>query len=114
MTSEAKKRLFDVLEACRAVGRFVQGKDFESYQNDELLRAAVERKLEVIGEAFTKLEAADVETAEEFPDLRKIVGLRNRIIHGYDSVDEEIIWDVVENKLPALQQQVEEFLNHAA
>ncbi len=110
MKSEVKQRLLDVLEACRAVERFARGRDFAAYQADEMLRAAVERKLEVIGEAFTKLEDVEPETAERFPDLRKIVGLRNRIIHGYDTVDDEIIWDVVENKLPALQRQVEEHL----
>ena len=110
MRSETRQRLLDVLEACRAVERFATGKDFAAYQGDEMLRAAVERKLEVIGEAFTKLADAEPETAEKFPDLRKIVGLRNRIIHGYDTVDDEIIWDVVENKLPALRRQVEEFL----
>jgi len=98
------------LEACRAVGRFAQGKNFAAYQSDEMLRAAVERKLEVIGEAFAKLADAAPDLAEKFPDLRRIVGLRNRIIHGYDTVDDEIIWDVVENKLPALQRQVEKFL----
>lgn len=108
MKSEARQRLFDVLEACRAVGRFARGKDFAAYQNDEMLRAAVERKLEVIGEAFTKLEDIAPEIARRFPELRKIVGLRNRIIHGYDSVDDEIIWDVAKNKLPALRRQVEE------
>ncbi|OHE79744.1 MAG: hypothetical protein A2107_00565 [Verrucomicrobia bacterium GWF2_62_7] len=110
MKTEAKQRLLDALEACRAVEQFAQGKDFTAYQADEMLRAAVERKLEVIGEAFTKLADAEPELAERFPDFRKIVGLRNRIIHGYDTVDDEIIWDVVENKLPALRRQVEKFL----
>jgi uncharacterized protein with HEPN domain len=110
MKSGARQRPLDVLEACRAVERFAKGRDFTAYQSDEMLRAAVERKLEVIGEAFTKLEDVEPEVAEGFPDLRKIVGLRNRIIHGYDTVDDEIIWDVVQNKLSALQRQVEESL----
>jgi uncharacterized protein with HEPN domain len=110
MRSEARQRLLDVVEACQAVERFAHGRDFAAYQADEMLRAAVERKLEVIGEAFAKLEDAEVELADRFPDLRKIIGLRNRIIHGYDTVDDEIIWDVVRNKLPALRRQVEEFL----
>lgn len=110
MTSEARQRLLDVLEACQAVERFAQGKDYAAYQTDEMLRAAVERKLEIIGEAFTKLVDVEPEVAEKFPDLRKIVGLCNRIIHGYDTVDDEIIWDVVENKLPALRRQVGKFL----
>jgi len=110
MKIEARQRLLDVLEACRAVERFTKGKDFAAYQHDEMLRAAVERKLEVIGEAFTKLEHVEPDLAEKFPELRKIVGLRNRIIHGYDSVDDEILWDVVHNKVPGLRRQVEQSL----
>ena len=110
MKNDARKRLKDISDACAAVERFSAGKNFAAYQDDEMLRAAVERKLEIIGEAFTKLESAEPEVTEKFPELRKIVGLRNRIIHGYDTVDEELIWDVVTNKLPALQQQVESIL----
>jgi uncharacterized protein with HEPN domain len=55
MKNEARKRLKDIADACAAVGRFSAGKDFAVYQDDEMLRAAVERKLEIIGEAFTKL-----------------------------------------------------------
>jgi uncharacterized protein with HEPN domain len=110
MKNEAKKRLQDIADACAAVGQFATGKDFSIYQADEMFRSAVERKLEIIGEAFAKLEAAEPAVTEQFPELRKIVGLCNRIIHGYDNVDEELIWDVVQNKLPALQQQVEMLL----
>ena len=110
MKPECHQRLNDIAEACAAAGRFTAGKDFARYQLDEMLRAAVERKLEIIGEAFTKLEDADPSLAEQFPALRKIVDLRNRIIHGYDCVDEELIWDVVQNKLPALQRQVRQIL----
>jgi uncharacterized protein with HEPN domain len=110
MNIEAKKRLRDIAEACAAAGRFADGKNFPDYEANEMLRAAVERKLEIIGEAFNQLEAADASIPEKFPDLRKIVGLRNRIIHGYDNVDEELIWDVVQNRLPALRHQVEVLL----
>ena len=110
MNNEARKRLKDISDACAAAGRFAAGKDFSAYLKDDMLRAAVERKLEIIGEAFVKLEDADPAVTGRFPELRKIVGLRNRIIHGYDTVDEELIWDVVKNKLPALQQQVESIL----
>jgi uncharacterized protein with HEPN domain len=66
----------------------------------------VARKLEISGEAFARVEVAEPAVTGKFAELRKIVGLRNRIIHGYDAVDEEIIWDVAINKLPALRQQV--------
>ena len=110
MKNEAKKRLRDIADCCAAVGRFATGKSFPDYLADEMFRSAVERKLEIIGEAFAKLEAADTALTENFPELRKVIGMRNLIIHGYDNVDEELVWDMVQNKLPALQQKVESFL----
>ena len=111
MNNEARKRLRDIADACTAAEKFTSGKQFSDYEGDEMLRAAVERKLGIIGEAFTQLETADASVTGQFPDLRKIVGLRNRIVHGYDSEDEELIWDVVQNRLPGLRQQVELLLS---
>ena len=110
MNIEARKRLRDIADACAAAARFTSGKNFSDYEADEMLRAAVERKLSVIGEAFNQLETADTSVTEKFPELRKIIGLRNRIVHGYDSVDEELVWDVVQNRLPLLKQQVDALL----
>jgi len=106
MKIEAKKRRRDIADDCAAVGRFAAGKSFPDYLADDMFRSAVERKLEIIGEAFAKLEEADPALTENFPELRKIIGMRNRIVHGYDNVDEELVWDVVQNKLPALRQKV--------
>jgi uncharacterized protein with HEPN domain len=110
MKNEAKKRLRDIADCCAAAGRFAAGKNFSDYLADDMFRSAVERKLGIIGEAFAKLEEADPALTENFPELRKIIGMRNRIVHGYDSVDEELVWDVVQNRLPALQQKVEALL----
>jgi uncharacterized protein with HEPN domain len=111
MNIEAQKRLRDIADACAAAGRFTAGKSFSDYEADEMLRAAVERKLAIIGEAFNQLEAADASVTQTFPELRKIVGMRNRIVHGYDNLDEELIWDVVKNRLPLLKNQVETLLD---
>src|SRR5688572_26434278 len=110
MTDETTKRLRDALAACRAIARFTEGLDFPAYEASELVRSAVERKLEIVGEALKRAEDEDAALVEQVPDLRKIVGLRNRVIHGYDAVDDEIIWDVVRHKLPALEQQIIELL----
>lgn len=110
MNNEARKRLRDIADCGAAIGRFAAGKNFPDYLADDMLRSAIERKLEIIGEAFVRLEEADPAVTENFPELRKIIGMRNRIIHGYDNVDEELIWDVVQNRLPGLQQQVETLL----
>ena len=110
MKNEAKKRLRDIADCCAAVGRFATGRAFSDYLADDMFRSAVERKLGIIGEAFARLEAADPKLTDSFPELRKTIGMRNRIVHGYDNVDEELIWDVVQNRLPALEQKVEALL----
>ena len=110
MTIEPRQRLLDVLMACRAIGRHTAGMDFAAYERDEKTRDAVERRLGIIGEALNRAAFLDPSLADRIPELRKIVGLRNRVIHGYDAVDHEIVWDVVENKLPLLQSSVEHLL----
>jgi uncharacterized protein with HEPN domain len=83
MTTEARKRLHDIRLAAEALCRFTDGKTVVDFQRDEILQAALERKLEIIGEAFVQLRVEDAATAEKFPDLRQIVGMRNRLVHGY-------------------------------
>lgn len=110
MTDEARKWLFDAREACDAIAGFVEGKAFADYKASELLRAATERKFEIIGEALGKLRQRAPEVFDQIVDGHAIVGLRNRLIHGYDSVDDAIVWDAIQHKLPALRAEVERLL----
>ncbi len=110
MTDRVAKRLRDALAACRAIATFTEGVDFAGYEADELLRSGVERKLEIVGEALKRADEADGTLVERVPELRSIVGLRNRIIHGYDAVDDEIVWDIVQSKLPELARTLETVL----
>ncbi len=110
MTNEVKKRLLDVGNACAPIADFVSGKDFAAYEQDRLLRSGVERQFEIIGEALNKAALADASIADAIPQLYRIIGLRNRLIHGYDNVDDEILWDVVQSKLGPLKESVEVIL----
>ncbi|MCF8459268.1 MAG: DUF86 domain-containing protein [Flavobacteriales bacterium] len=104
-----KKLLSDILLAIEEIDLFFDGaKDFQSYKNDLKLRKAVERELKIIGEAMHRLLelAPDI----EITDARKVVNLRNRIIHGYDKVVDEVIWGVLSKHLPTLKVQVEQLL----
>lgn len=89
MTNEVKKRLLDAVNACEAIAEFVAGKDFAAYENDHLLRSAVERQFEIIGEALNKAGAVEAAVAAQIPEFQRIIGLRHRLIHGYDNVDDE-------------------------
>ena len=110
MSSEASKRLLDAACACAAIAEFTAGKDFAAYEADRLLRSAVERQFEIIGEALGKAVNAEPALLREMPELPKIVALRNRLIHGYDSVDDEILWDIVQTKLVPLETRLRHWL----
>lgn len=73
-------------------------------------QAAVERKFEILGEALRRAEESAPHLAETLPELRRIVGMRNRIIHGYDAVDDEIVWDTVQSKIPPLTERLASLL----
>lgn len=102
MHADARNLLWDARQAAERVVRFTHGKTFGDYQTDELLRSAVERQLEIVGEALNQLSRVDSATAAAIPDLSRIVGFRNVLIHGYASVDNRIVWGVVEANLGSL------------
>jgi uncharacterized protein with HEPN domain len=106
MTKTATKRPFDALRACEAIAEFVAEKEFSDYESNNLLRSAVERQFEIIGEALNKAASLDPSLVDCLPELNRIVGLRNRLIHGYDNVDDEILWDVVQSKLGPLAARI--------
>ncbi len=107
MKIEMKKRLLDALNACLAITQFTAGYSFTEYESNLLLRSAVERQFEIVGEALSKAEDIDPSMADRIPDIRRIIGLRNRIIHGYDTVDNQIVWDIVQTELPELSKQLQ-------
>lgn len=104
-----KKLLTDILQAIEEIDLFFDGpRNFNSYQNDLKLRKAVERELEIIGEAMNRL--LDLDPDIEITAARKVVNLRNRIIHGYDKVVDEVVWGILSNHVPMLKEEVVKLL----
>jgi uncharacterized protein with HEPN domain len=107
MENEVKTWLCDILKAISEIDSFFSAgqKTFTAYQNDLRTRRAVERNIEIIGEALNRIlsKQSDIHISNS----RKIVDTRNRIIHGYDNVSDEIIWSVVITYLPILQKEAE-------
>ena len=93
--------LWDMLEAARAVARFVGDRVFEQYLGDELLVAAVERKIEIIGEAARKISPEFKQLHPEF-SWRRIIGQRHVLAHEYGDIDPKIVWKVVKVHIPEL------------
>ncbi|MDE2060476.1 MAG: DUF86 domain-containing protein [candidate division NC10 bacterium] len=113
MDNRAKKLLFDVFVSGRSISEWCEGRSFSEYEEDRQFRRAVEREFEIIGEALNRLTQIDPTTAARIADLNRIVGFRNRIIHGYDAVDDATVWGVVEGHLPRLLVEVEALLRDA-
>jgi uncharacterized protein with HEPN domain len=110
MTAEFKQRIHDSIEACRAIQSFTGGVSFEDYSGNLMLRSAVERQFEILGEALSKAAALSPNIVISLPDLPRIVGMRNRIIHGYDSVDDEIVWDAIHHHVPVLMSALPDII----
>ncbi|MBU6176959.1 MAG: DUF86 domain-containing protein [Bacteroidetes bacterium] len=110
MDNEIKVWLFDISNAIAEIDSFFSEipKEFSTYKNDLRTRRAVERNIEIIGEALSRILTKDPEI--NISNSRKIVDTRNRIIHGYDAVSDEIIWGIVIKHIPVLQREVHALL----
>jgi uncharacterized protein with HEPN domain len=111
MDVEIKTWLYDILNSINEIESFFadRPKDFAFYQNDVRTKRAVERNVEIIGEAMNRILNKDVTI--EFSNARKIVSTRNRIIHGYDTVSDEIIWGIIIKHMPILRTEIQGLLS---
>jgi uncharacterized protein with HEPN domain len=110
MDIEIKSWLFDILRAINEIEEFFADvpQDFYVYQSSIKTKRAVERNIEIIGEAMSRILNHD--NTIILSNSRKIVDTRNRIIHGYDTVSDDIIWGIVIKHLPILKLEIEELL----
>lgn len=106
MKPDASAHLHDILVAARAVKQFVAGSTFDDYCSNELLRSAVERKFEIMGEALNRLETVEPDVVAQIRDYRDIISFRNILVHGYDAIDDRIVWDVIQADLDNLVEDV--------
>ncbi len=106
MQHEAKKYLEDVAQAGELIARFTAGKSFADYGKDPMLRAAVERQFEIIGEALARLAKRDAAAAARISEYQRIIAFRNVLIHGYSNVDDLLVWGMIKSKLGALRRDV--------
>jgi uncharacterized protein with HEPN domain len=109
MSRDYKVYLEDILDAAKQIRQYIAGMSLEEFSSDRKTVDAVLRNLEVIGEA-SKNVPADVRANHPEADWKRIAGLRDILIHQYFGVDLVIIWDVIEKKLPELEQQAERML----
>ncbi len=109
MNEDVQKYLHDIFASIQGIeSYFKTGKTFRRFKNNRLIRRAVERELEIIGEAVNRILKLEPEIT--IKGARKIVDLRNLIIHAYDSVDYEYLWAIIVNHLPVLKTEVQQLL----
>jgi uncharacterized protein with HEPN domain len=111
MLPDSLKLLEDVRVAAAQILRHTHGKSIDDYLADDLLRPAVERYFEIIGEALGRLRRSDPNTLNLIPDHVQIIAFRNVLIHGYDAIDHHRVWDAVQNSLPQLLACIETLLS---
>lgn len=105
MRPEVQKLFLDILESIEAIEEYLgDERDFHVFMDNRMMRRAVERELEIIGEATRKIDS--ITPNLPISDKSKIIGTRNRVIHGYNAIDYEILWGIIVRYIPKLKLEV--------
>ncbi|MCH7808436.1 MAG: DUF86 domain-containing protein [Planctomycetes bacterium] len=110
MRLESLRLLEDIRQAAELICQFTAHRNLNGYTGDAMLRSAVERQFEIIGEALNRLAKSDAATASRIGDYQQIIAFRNVLIHGYDVVDDRVVWEAAQDKLPPLHAKVQAML----
>jgi uncharacterized protein with HEPN domain len=112
MHPKSPKWLDDIVRSCRFIEEDTAGMSLDDDLKSRVVRQAVERNLEIIGEAAIRLRSVDPETASEITDIHQVIGLRNRLAHGYDDeIDDRLVWESVRRSVPVLRDEAETLLS---
>ena len=111
MKDDTQAHLHDVIQSAYSIRKFVNDKSFEMYSSDELLRSAVERKFEIMGEALNRIRREETDILDNIRYHRDIISFRNILIHGYDTIDDRIVWGIIEEDLDSLIEDVEKLIS---
>jgi uncharacterized protein with HEPN domain len=110
MQPKIPKYLDDIRDAAQFVIDLVHGRTLDDYRRDRVLRQTVERNFEIIGEAMNRIAKLDPNTAARIGNHPRIIAFRNVLTHGYDMIEDDRVWSVIQKELPALRDQVEVLL----
>lgn len=112
MDETVLKYLYDALEASKKITQFIEGKSFHEYDKNDFLRSAVERQFEILGEALNRLKKIDQKTLNSIEGYRDAISFRNILAHGYDIVDNVVVWGIIEKDLQKLKASIENLLKY--
>ena len=110
MGSDPRKYLYDIQQACKLISQFVENKTLDDYRGDSMVRSAVERQFSIIGESLQQMIRKHPNMADKITDYRNIINFRNILVHGYDRVEDDVVWGLIQSHLPILRKEVESLL----
>lgn len=110
MTRDPKKYLTDMLDSSRFLIEITANKTIRDYREDRMFRSAVERELQIVGEALYQLYNSDPNTAKRISDHERIIRFRHQLVHGYHDLNPELVWSIVETRLEGLVAEVESLI----
>jgi uncharacterized protein with HEPN domain len=111
MDRDPRAYVWDAKQRADAIAEFIKGRTLEDYLADSILRLAVERQFEIIGEALRQLQKSAPELAQQITNLEAAVRFRNLLIHGYAGIDDHIVWRTAQQSLPLLRDQLTRLLD---
>jgi uncharacterized protein with HEPN domain len=111
MPHDPRKLLADIRQETLRLEAFTSGITIDEYLGSELLQSAVERQFEIAAEALNRLLKLSPPTAQRVTEYRRIIDFRNLLSHGYDLIDQTIVWGVLEKDVPILHREVEQLLS---
>jgi uncharacterized protein with HEPN domain len=111
MRHDPRSYLWDARAAAERILEFTRGRTLDDHLADAMLRAAVERQFEIIGEALSQLTSSAPSVARRIPDIAEIVAFRNLLIHGYAAVDHITVWSTIQDDLASLRRHLRELLS---
>jgi uncharacterized protein with HEPN domain len=113
MDERILKWVFDIKIAIDEIDNFFddEERDFLKYRENLMLKRAIERNLEIIGEAINRIITRDESYIDQITNAKSIIGLRNQVIHSYDNISVEIIWSILINHLPKLKAEIKHLIN---
>lgn len=111
MPRDPRAWLLDIIAACDLLAEFTSGKGFEDYVANAMLRSAVERQLEIIGEALRAAVRHQPDLAERITDVPAIIAFRNQLTHAYSAIDHRTVWGILERRISLLRSEVDRLLD---
>lgn len=113
MQCDPEKCLYDMLDSCRFLMEFSASRTLDDLRHDRGFRSAVERELQIIGEALLVLARIAPQAAEQISEHKRIIRYRHVLVHGYNIVNHDITWAIIQEKLPILKREIDTLLRDA-